>query len=304
LNDAKTESSILPLCTPPVWSVWAVSFAITLPISFFNVIGGDYDVSRVITTAVTDEIEITYCMFDPTTWLARGTNFICFQVPLFLTIIINCGAFVSGMKALQHSPQSVIAREMKRVGQYLVVLLMVWVPNLVINLMQWISVPKNDMSFLGDDNDDDDELNSSGYHGTVVSIMVLLTTLQGVLNVIVYAWSHRAFRQYISSGLSRIFVCSLCPRVSQALSQVAGYCYFCTCCCGSLVEEDHFANRATEPVLRSFDEDGEPVTQNGYVREILNTYIVLGLVIYIIFIVTLCIYFYVLLNNSEMQSNL
>jgi hypothetical protein len=36
----------------------------------------------------------------------------------------------------------------------------------------------------------------------------------------------------------------------------------------SLAEEDYFAtSRVSEPLLRSFDEDGEPVTQNGFVSE-------------------------------------
>jgi len=260
----KSEDSSLmhpsPLYTPPLWTVWAVSFAITLPITLMNNIGHDYGVARVVTTAT----DITYCMFDPTTWLARGTNFICFQVPLFLTIIINVGAFVKGMKALQNSPHSVIAREMKRVGQYLFVLLIVWVPNLVINLIQWFSVQNHEMAFRRADEDDDEELDSTGYTGTVVSVMILLTTLQGLLNATAYALSHRAFRQYLSFAL--------CPHAWDDLARRGCGCSLFLCCCASLVEEDHFASASEEPLLRSFDEDGEPVTQNGYKCKVTYTF--------------------------------
>lgn len=250
--------------------VWATALLLTLPIALLSCLGEDYSVARVIATSS----DITYCMFDPTTWLSRGTNFACFQIPLLVTIVINITAFVKGMKALQSAPQSVIAREMKRVGQYLAVLLLVWVPNLVANLMQWLSVRRHDMSFTGDHHDDDDELNVTELYSAVVGVMILLTTLQGLLNAAVYALGHRAFRLHLQTGLSHACGGSLLccfpaepgAGIETGPGATAGWCWCCICC-GSLGEEDYFSSgRVSEPLLRSFDEDGEPITQNGYVR--------------------------------------
>jgi hypothetical protein len=248
--------------------VWVTAFLLALPIILLNNCGGDYNIARVITTDTATNV--TYCMFDPATWTSRFVNFICFQIPLFLTIIINTTAFVKGMQALKDSPQSVIAREMKRVGQYLLVLLVIWLPNLTSNLMQWLSVRRHDMSFKGSE-DDDDELNVTGSYGVLVGIMVLLTTLQGLLNAMVYALGHRSFKQHLRSGLARFHCCCLCPWPShkeQCWEPVAALWAACCCCCAGSAEEDYFSpSRASEPLLRSFDESDEPVTQNGYVSD-------------------------------------
>ena len=240
-----------------------------------GVLGADYAISRVI--LIDDATGLTYCMFDPTTWLSRGVNFLCFQLPLLLTIVINITAFVMGMRALQYSPQSVIAREMKRVGQYLFVLLIIWVPNLLSNMMQWLSVRKDDMTFKGRsyEDEDDDELHVTGYYGISVGVMILLTSLQGLLNATVYALSHRSFSQYLTSGLLGKwcgYCCCCCVPSSHVSGSGCWRCCCCCCCCTGLVEEDYFSSgRAAEPLLQSFDDDEEPFTQNGYVSDRVRT---------------------------------
>jgi hypothetical protein len=99
-----------------------------------------------------------YCFFDSATWTGRLTNNFCFQLPLLITIAANTRAFVLGLRALRNSPHSVdnpsfvfylpliipqiplqvIAREMDRVGKYLIVLLIIWIPNLLVNFYQEI----------------------------------------------------------------------------------------------------------------------------------------------------------------------
>jgi hypothetical protein len=76
------------------------------------------------------------------------------------------------------------------VGKYLLVLLVIWVPNLVVNFYQevygsrhsryevLIEVPHS--APLAPDHD---------------QVMVLLTSLQGFLNAAVYCWGHKSFRK-------------------------------------------------------------------------------------------------------------
>jgi hypothetical protein len=49
----------------------------------------------------------SYCVFNSDTSAGRWTNNLCFQLPLLVTIAANIHAFVRGIKALRHSPQSV-----------------------------------------------------------------------------------------------------------------------------------------------------------------------------------------------------
>jgi hypothetical protein len=75
----------------------------------------------------------------------------------------------------------VVAREMNRVGKYLLVLLLVWLPNLLVNLYQELN---------GED--------SSSRYDVVIEVMVFLTSLQGFLNAVVYAWGHTSFNRSAS----------------------------------------------------------------------------------------------------------
>lgn len=92
-----------------------------------------------------------FCMFNPNLLRAQLVNNLCFQIPLVLTILINLWAYVKvglpgraavpclvssltcpqGLHALRDAPQSVIAREMRRAGIYMSVLLVVWIPNFI-----------------------------------------------------------------------------------------------------------------------------------------------------------------------------
>lgn len=194
-------------------------------------------------------------MFDPDTGLARFVNLFTFQVPLLLTIVLNTNALLRGMRALRHSPQSVIAREMKRVGQYVLVLLAIWVPNLLtysVRLAQYLRSGKDS----ADDDDNEDKMHHvSGYYGTVLGVTVLLTTLQGLLNAAVYAFNHKPFAQYLSSCLGQ---------------WCGGHCHcHCfpsnSCCCFGRCRAGSASMQ--KPILESFDESGEPITQNGYVSD-------------------------------------
>ena len=62
-------------------------------------------------------------------------DIICFQAPLIAIMFLNIYTYMKGLLALHNAPHSVIARQMKRAGGYLMVLLVVWVPNITYNLL-------------------------------------------------------------------------------------------------------------------------------------------------------------------------
>lgn len=177
------------LYEPAFFIVWAVAFVFILPIIALNISGNEYEVSRAIKTHSTGGSH-TYCVFDSRTTSGIWTNIICFQLPLLITIAVNVQAFTKGLRALQHSPQSVLAREMNRTGKYLAVLLIVWVPNFMANLVQILS------SGLASDDDNDDE-NIEENVGYFVETMVLMSSMQGFLNALVYAYGHKNFNKFV-----------------------------------------------------------------------------------------------------------
>lgn len=72
-------------------------------------------------------------------------------------------------------------REIKRARNYLIVLLITWVPNLCVNLYHFIFLPQHKEPYFP------------------VQALVLLTSLQGFINFAVYLWGYKPFQVWLSS---------------------------------------------------------------------------------------------------------
>jgi hypothetical protein len=72
-------------------------------------------------------------------------------------------------------------REVRRAKKYLFVLLIIWIPNLTVNLYHSVFLPPDKDPFIP------------------VQALVLLTSLQGFLNFFVYLWGYKPFQQWLSS---------------------------------------------------------------------------------------------------------
>eukprot|EP00981_Chlorochromonas_danica_P002999 scaffold601_cov170-Ochromonas_danica.AAC.60 len=100
------------------------------------------------------------------------------QSPILFTIVINLYIYACGLAALSNAPHSVVARQMRKAGGYLAVLILVWVPNLVYNLIS-----------IGD--------TSSKEYGSLLDLATLLYSSQGFLNVLVYILSNNKMRIWL-----------------------------------------------------------------------------------------------------------
>lgn len=76
-----------------------------------------------VTNLEGDNHEDFSCSFDHESTPGIIIDLICFQFPLLVTIFINIYSYTKGIYVLKNSPGSVIARQMKRAGGYLFVLL-------------------------------------------------------------------------------------------------------------------------------------------------------------------------------------
>lgn len=114
----------------PMWAVWAIPLvpAIATLVTTFAV--------EDVTDARNDGNETNQsCQFNHSSPAGILVDIICFQAPLIAITFVNVYMYVRGLLALKNAPQSVIARQIKRAGGYLAVLLIVWVPNIGYNLL-------------------------------------------------------------------------------------------------------------------------------------------------------------------------
>lgn len=123
------------------------------------------------------------CTFNHDSIIGETMDIVCFQLPLLLTILVNTYFYAKGVLALRNSPHSVVARQMRRAGGYLLVLLLVWLPNICYNVLS-IFIGNND-SF-----------------SKLLDVAVLLTSAQGVLDVSVYVWSNGKMRRWLRRNLA------------------------------------------------------------------------------------------------------
>lgn len=114
----------------PMWAVWALPIIPTSVILIAAYARND------VTDARSNGNETNQsCQFNHSSTAGILLDLLCFQVPLIVIAIVNVYTYARGLLALNNAPQSVIARQMKRAGGYLAVLLIVWVPNILYNLV-------------------------------------------------------------------------------------------------------------------------------------------------------------------------
>lgn len=156
----------------PMWVVWATPLPLCLSIFITAFAAGD------ATTVQSNNSDTNQsCTFNHDSTTGIVLDLLTFQCPLLLTILVNCYSYSRGLMALRNTPHSVMARQMRKAGGYLGVLLVVWVPNIVYNFLT-----------MFDGGDDE-------YHG-FLDMVIVLSSLQGFLNVCVYVWSNRQMRSW------------------------------------------------------------------------------------------------------------
>jgi hypothetical protein len=163
--------------TIPFSIVWIFPLLFTAPLFFIT-----WLLRGVIKVHQNSEDTNQSCTFNHERLNGIIMDLIFFQFPLVLTIFINLYSYAKGIWALRNTPHSVIARQMRRAGGYLGVLLLVWIPNITYN---FVSI------FYG---------NNSSY-GSFLDLVVFLSSLQVASNVrneheisgLTYSIFHRDF---------------------------------------------------------------------------------------------------------------
>lgn len=140
--DKSFKSTILQKIVPKIhlWWIWIVCFALMVPTIVLNSIG-----NKVLSTI--DEDSPVSCTYNHEYNKSITVDIVTVQFPLFITIIVNFTSYVIGYRALKDSPESVVARHMRRTGGYLLVLVLIWVPIFVFNVLS-IALRSNS-KFLG-----------------------------------------------------------------------------------------------------------------------------------------------------------
>ena len=114
----------------PMWAVWAIPI---IPAAVMMIMS---NIHTDVTDARTNSQDTNQaCQFNHSSLGGILVDIICFQAPLIAIMFLNIYTYMKGLLALHNAPHSVIARQMKRAGGYLMVLLVVWVPNITYNLL-------------------------------------------------------------------------------------------------------------------------------------------------------------------------
>lgn len=89
-----------------------------------------------VTTIGSDDDAASHtCSFDHITTVGVAMDVITFQAPLVITVILNVYLYIRGLNSLKDSPFSVLSRRLRRASGYIIVLVVVWVPNLLYNAL-------------------------------------------------------------------------------------------------------------------------------------------------------------------------
>lgn len=174
--------------TPPIHLnyVWVIPL-----ISFFTVLITAWATGQATTAHINAQDTNQVCTLNHDTNVGMSMDIVFFQLPLLCTILINGYFYTKGILALRNSPHSVIARQMNRAGGYMLVLLVVWVPNISYNLLT---------IFVG---------NNDSYQA-LLDLCVFLTSSQGLLDVAVYVWSNHQLRKWLFRNVVFLRVFEMC----------------------------------------------------------------------------------------------
>jgi hypothetical protein len=137
----------------PFWVVWIVAFIFIIPSILLDIVRPNL-INNAISSSTTN-----MCVYNHTNTTGIIVDVCTFLLPLTLTILINLYSYtrvrndarpallssrrdntcmfvcivVQGLWALRDSPHSVLAKNMRKAGGYLLVLLFVFLPNIIYN---------------------------------------------------------------------------------------------------------------------------------------------------------------------------
>eukprot|EP01032_Pedospumella_encystans_P022168 gene22168-25124_t len=161
----------------PMWAVWAIPLLPAIAILIVS-----YTVHDVAYARSNSNETNQSCQFDHSSAAGILVDIVCFQAPLIVITFANVYMYVRGLSSLHNAPHSVIARQMKRAGGYLAVLLIVWFPNIGYNLL--VTCDSTDEQY---DN--------------FLVLTIILQASQGFLNTCVYVYSNRTMMKWLRSNL-------------------------------------------------------------------------------------------------------
>eukprot|EP01036_Dinobryon_divergens_P024780 gene24780-33258_t len=176
-KDGPENASAPPI---PFWWIWAGNVLLEIP-TFLMSVGG----LAVTTVGADDDGNSSNwrCSFNHISTEGIALDIITYQGPLVLTVIVCVYLYFQGLVALKDTPFSVQSRHMSRASGYFVVLVAVWMPNLVYNILS-IQYRVN-----------------SGFID-LEDVVDIVTASQGFLNVLVYIGSNRNIRRWFLYNLT------------------------------------------------------------------------------------------------------
>jgi hypothetical protein len=162
--------------------VWSLLF--NIPVMLINYLNlHDYpDISATFHDSNIDNFD--FCYYSSSRW-AFLFNVICLIFPCLLALSYNVYCFKSGLQASREAASTlVLDRETRNTRRYLGALVVVWVPTIIMNLLRYFSL-------------------MTTY--TFINIIVILTSMQGILHTVAYVMSYRPLRRYIKHTLCNPF---------------------------------------------------------------------------------------------------
>ena len=150
---------------------------------FVNYFDHDYpEVSAMYYDSHEDNFD--FCYYASNEW-AFMFNMGCLILPCLLALSYNIYCFKTGLKEVTDAASKVVIdRERETTHRYLGALVAVWLPTIVMNLIRYFS-------------------NMGTY--TFINIIVILTSMQGILHTAAYVMTYRPLRRHIGQQLCGIF---------------------------------------------------------------------------------------------------
>ena len=201
INQAHSEKRIRDL---PLWVVPVVSLVCMLPIVISNWAGHGREVSELIQSSRDNHRQ--FCFFSSNR-KSFAVTAVCFQAPVAFTVAYNIYAYVMGVHALRDSPHTVsdpplpggqcsnmssdlclttaqvMQRQVRRARKHVFVQLIVWIPCICVNLYHSLWLSQRNEPYL------------------LIQVLIILTSMQGILNSVAYMWGHRSFRRWVKTKL-------------------------------------------------------------------------------------------------------
>jgi hypothetical protein len=116
------------------WGVWLLSLLLILPIPLNNLINQNDEPSEYNVNVSYDNGIIQGCIYHGSLTLFVF-DVITFQIPVILTIFTDLYFYFVGIRSFVNAPGSVVARQMEKIGGFLLVLLITFIPNCVYNFI-------------------------------------------------------------------------------------------------------------------------------------------------------------------------